>query len=95
VFCALVGTLILKSRFLPAILGVLMAGAGVAYWIDSFRLFLHTPEIPYVVRVPLVAENALALWLLFFGVNESNWREQASYQRRERSARISESQALR
>ena len=77
VFCALIGTLILKSKFLPWFLGVLMVLAGTAYWIDSLRLFLQWPEIPYILRVPLIAENSLALWLLIFGVNEAKWRAQA------------------
>jgi hypothetical protein len=77
VFCALIGMLILRSRFLPAILGLLMIVAGVTYWINSFRLFLALP-IPYVPWVTLVAELALALWLLLFGVNEERWRAQAA-----------------
>jgi hypothetical protein len=27
-------------------------------------------------RIPLIAENSLALWLLVFGVNEAKWRAQ-------------------
>jgi len=49
----------------------------MAFWIDSLRLFLQWPEIPYILRVPLIAENSLALWLLVFGVNEAKWRAQA------------------
>ena len=77
VFCGLIGTLILKSKFLPWFLGVLMVLAGMSYWIDSLRLFLQWLEIPYILRVPLIAENSLALWLLVFGVNEAKWRVQA------------------
>jgi hypothetical protein len=77
VFCALIGMLILRSRFLPAILGLLMILAGVTYWINSFRLFLALP-IPYVQWVTLIAELSLALWLLVVGVNEERWRAQAA-----------------
>src|SRR5215469_432239 len=77
VFCALIGMLIVRSRFLPAILGLLMILAGVTYWINSFRLFLALP-IPYVQWVTLIAELALALWLLVVGVNEERWRAQAA-----------------
>jgi len=77
VFCALIGILIFRSRFLPAILGLLMIVAGVTYWINSFRLFLALP-IPYVQWVTLIAELALALWLLVVGVNEERWRAQAA-----------------
>jgi len=43
VFCALVGALIVGSKFLPAILGMLMVVTGVTYWTNSFRLFLALP----------------------------------------------------
>src|SRR5438105_9093427 len=76
VFCALIGWLILRSKFLPAILGLLMMAAGVTYWINSFRLFLALP-IPYLQWVTLIAELSLAVWLLIVGVNEAKWRVQA------------------
>jgi hypothetical protein len=76
VFCALIGYLIYRSKFLPKILGLLMVVAGVTYWINSFRLFLALP-IPYIPWVTLIAENSLALWLLVVGVNEAEWRAQA------------------
>ena len=63
VFCALNGYLILRSKFLPAVLGLLMIVAGVTYWINSFQLFLALP-IPYIQWVTLIAELSLALWLL-------------------------------
>lgn len=77
VYCALIGILIFRSRFLPRIVGVLMIAAGLTYWINAFRLFLALP-IPYVQWVTLIAENALALWLLFVGLNETKWRERAA-----------------
>jgi len=51
-------------------------GAGVTYWINSFRLFLALP-IPYLPWVTLIAELSLALWLLVVGVNEAKWRVRA------------------
>jgi hypothetical protein len=76
VFCALNGYLILRSKFLPAVLGLLMIVAGVTYWINSFQLFLALP-IPYIQWVTLIAELSLALWLLIIGVNEAKWRARA------------------
>jgi len=73
VFCALNGYLILRSKFLPAVLGLLMIVAGVTYWINSFQLFLALP-IPYIQWVTLIAELSLPLWLLVVGVNEAKWR---------------------
>jgi hypothetical protein len=77
VYCALLGILIFRSRFFPPVLGVLLIAAGSTYWINAFRLFLALP-IPYVQWVTLIAENALALWLLFVGLNETKWRERAA-----------------
>lgn len=76
VFCALIGVLIFRSKFLPATLGLLMIVTGVTYWINSFRLFLALP-IPYIQWVTLATELSLALWLLAVGVNEARWRAQA------------------
>jgi hypothetical protein len=73
VFCVLTGGLIVRSKFIPAILGLMMIVAGVIYWINSFRLFLAWP-IPYIPWVTLVAEGALAAWLLVVGVDEAKWR---------------------
>jgi len=73
VYCALIGWLISRSRFFPAILGVLMIVSGVTYWINSFRLFLTLP-IPYIGWVTLFGEGSLALWLIIVGVNEAKWR---------------------
>ena len=77
VFCALTGYLILRSKFLPAILGLLMVAAGVVYCIENFVFFLALPDISYISKVHLVAEVSLALWLLVVGVNEGKWRAQA------------------
>jgi hypothetical protein len=80
VFCALVGTLIVRSKFLPAFLGVLMIAAGVRYWVDNVVLFLGLPDVPLLDSVPitLIAEVGLALWLLVRGVDETKWRARAA-----------------
>jgi hypothetical protein len=72
-FCVLTGWLILRSRFMPAVLGLMMMVAGATYWFNSFRLFLAW-TVPDVQWVTLVAELSLALWLLVFGVDEPAWR---------------------
>jgi len=73
----LVGILILRSTFLPRILGVLMVLAGLSY-----VLFLSPPLArslqPYILVFPGVGQISLTLWLLVFGVNEQRWKEQAS-----------------
>ena len=77
-FCMIAGYLIVRSAFLPAILGALMAVKGAWYVYSSFAgiLTLDVPDIPLWIH--LIPENALALWLLVFGVNEAKWRVQAA-----------------
>lgn len=78
--CLAIGWLILRSSFLPRILGVLLVVAGLLYLIDSFRILVF-PMIasPFDILLPsYAAELALALWLLVIGVNAEKWEEQAS-----------------
>jgi len=76
-YCLLVGILILRSTFLPRILGVLMVLAGL-----SHVPFLSPPLArslqPYILVFPAVGQISLTLWLLVMGVNVQRWKEQAS-----------------
>jgi uncharacterized protein DUF4386 len=76
----LTGYLIVRSTFLPRLLGVLLAISGLCYLVNSFTTFL-SPTIaarllPYIL-LPGGAELLLALWLALAGVNVRRWREQA------------------
>ena len=76
-YCLLIGYLIFRSTFLPRILGVFMAIAGLSY-----QIFLSPPLanylFPYVVKpAGALGELSLILWLLVMGVNNQRWREQA------------------
>lgn len=77
----LTGYLIYRSTFLPRILGVLLALAGVCYLINSFALFLaptfEARLVPWIL-IPGLAELLLALWLVLFGVNVARWRARAA-----------------
>jgi hypothetical protein len=75
-FCILTGYLLFRSKFFPAILGVMLAIAGACYLIGSFTAFLALPSIPYLLLPSGVAESSLALWLLVVGLNETEWRTQ-------------------
>jgi Domain of unknown function (DUF4386) len=76
-YCILIGYLILRSTFLPRILGVLMAIAGLG-WLT----FLSPPLVnylsPYNLAVGLLGEASVFLWLLVMGVNVKRWKEQAT-----------------
>ena len=80
--CFLMGYLIVRSAFLPRILGVLLAIAGLGYVTSSFATFLSPPFgtqlWPFILPTGVVGEGSLTLWLLVTGVNEQRWKEQAS-----------------
>ena len=69
----LIGYLIIRSAFLPRILGWPMAFAGLG-WLT----FLSPPLVqhlsPYIVGLGLLGEGTLILWLLVMGVNVQRWR---------------------
>src|SRR5882762_10727119 len=76
-YCLLIGYLIFKSAFLPRILGVLMAFAGLG-WLTFLSPPLANYLSPYIVVLGFLAELALMLWLLVMGVNVQRWKEQTS-----------------
>jgi len=78
VYCVLTGWLIIRSGFLPKVIGTLMITAGIVYEGHAFAVFLALPEPPYVLFVGFIAEASLALWLLVMGVNEERWLSQAT-----------------
>src|SRR4029453_4548677 len=68
--CILEGYLIRHSGYLPWILGLLMQIAGVAYVANTFVLLLAPGVASILFLIPtVVAESALALWLLVRGVD--------------------------
>lgn len=75
-YCLLLGYLILRSTFLPRILGALMALAGLG-WLSFLLLAPTSHLIPFLEGLGILAEGLLMLWLLIFGVNAQRWREQA------------------
>ena len=76
-YCLLIGCLIFKSTFLPRILGVLMALAGLG-WLTFLAPPLANALSPYVLVLGFLAELSLMLWLLLKGVNVQRWKQQAA-----------------
>lgn len=74
--------LIVRSTFLPRIVGVLLAFGGVCYLVYSFADFLApgfaTHLVPSIQVPSGLGEILLCLWLLVRGVNAARWKEQAS-----------------
>jgi Domain of unknown function (DUF4386) len=73
--------LVLRSTFLPRILGVLLAIDGLAYLVYSFTDIL-APDIaadlvPWIQLPALLGEGALCVWLLAVGLDAERWELQA------------------
>jgi hypothetical protein len=78
IYNMLLGYLIFKSKFLPRVLGVFLAFAGLTY-----QAFLSPPLadhlFPYLLApAGALGELSLVFWLLVFAVNVQQWKEQAS-----------------
>ncbi|MGR4064333.1 MAG: DUF4386 domain-containing protein [Vulcanimicrobiaceae bacterium] len=72
-----IGYLILRSTFLPRVLGVLMVLSGLG-WLTVLSPDLVKHVGTYVEILGIVAEGSLAIWLLAMGVNVERWSEQTA-----------------
>ncbi len=75
-YALLTGYLIIRSTFLPRVLGVVSVLGGLG-WLSFLYLPLGYRLFPYVAVLGLLGAASLLLWLLVFGVNEQRWQEQA------------------
>ncbi len=76
-YALLTGYLIIRSTFLPRILGVLSVLGGLG-WLSFLYLPLGYRLFPYIAAFGILGAASLLLWLLVFSVNEQRWKEQAS-----------------
>ncbi|WP_158543386.1 DUF4386 domain-containing protein [Dyella psychrodurans] len=68
------GYLVIRSTFLPRILGVLMVIAGAGFIVKNFAMLLMPSYASDLLLLPMfVSAVVLALWLLIKGVNVSRW----------------------
>jgi hypothetical protein len=78
----LLGYLIIKSGFIPKIIGVLLFVAGIGYLVDSFAFFLYPSYesvkdiFQMIVILPgVIGEFSFTIWLLIkgftLGVNQN------------------------
>jgi hypothetical protein len=77
-YCILIGYLILRSKFMPRIIGVFMAIAGFGYMTFLSPPLAHNLFPHVLIPAGALGEGSLILWLLIFGVNSQRWKEQAS-----------------
>jgi hypothetical protein len=78
----LTGWLVHRSDFLPRLVGILLALAGVGYFVQSFGTFL-VPGLTdtwalIVLVLAIPGELVFAVWLLIKGVDEDKWSAAAS-----------------
>jgi hypothetical protein len=67
-YCLLLGQLIVRSGFLPKILGALLIVAGAGWLLFLFPFFKPLNTVTEVFGI--LAEGALCLWLLIAGVRD-------------------------
>lgn len=78
IHCLLTGYLIFRSSFLPRMIGILIALAGLGYLTFVWPPLGDRLFVPYILVPALVGEGSLALWLMLVGVNAGRWTQQAS-----------------
>lgn len=77
VYCVLIGYLVVRSTFLPRILGVPMAVAGLAWLITLSPQLAHSLH-SYAQTLGFLGEGLLMLWLFAMGVDVQKWIENAN-----------------
>lgn len=70
-FCAAIGLLILRSRFVPRVIGVLMVVAGACYFVNSLVTTIapgfSSVLSPWIILPCFLGEASFAIWLLAKG----------------------------
>lgn len=75
--CSCYGYLIFHSTYFPKLIGLLVAIAGLSYFLYSFTLFVAPQFAAYASILfvfCLLGEVSFCLWLLIKGVNLEKWK---------------------
>lgn len=76
IYCLLLGQLIVRSGFLPKILGVLLVLAGLGWLLFLFPFANSLNSVTEIFGI--VAEGAFCLWLLIAGVSPRKKKSRSS-----------------
>ena len=82
VYLLMVGVLVIRSTFLPALLGALLFVAGACYLVGSVSSFI-APDLAHSLGVFIylpggIAEISTAIWLLVVGLNSKRWQSRVA-----------------
>ena len=75
-YCLTLGYLIVRSWFLPKILGVFLAIGGLGWLTFAFPA-LSKQLFPYNMGPGVISETLFTLWLIIRGSDEARWQAQA------------------
>ena len=78
-WCIVIGYLILKSTFIPGIIGILQMLAGIGYLTLLWQPLVHL-IYPYNLALAGPGEISLMLWLLIKGVNDRKLKNLYTHQ---------------
>jgi hypothetical protein len=76
-YCLLIGWLLLRSTFLPRILGGLMALSGLC-WLTFLFPLPAGHLFPAIMGLGVLGEGSLTFWLLARGIKANQWTARAS-----------------
>lgn len=78
------GYLIVRSGYLPRVLGAIVMVGGLSFLAENFLIVVASQfNLPYVILPMLLAMASMMLWLLIKGVDQARW---AAMEQREQSA---------
>ena len=73
------GYLIFRSGYIPKVLGILLAIAGLGFVMRNFALVLAPAYASDVLLLPMtLAAVSLTVWFLVKGINVSQWEARAA-----------------
>lgn len=77
-WCFLIGILILRSTFMPRLLGALIAISGVGWMFYLWPPLADRLFFPYLTVASAIGEFPLELWLIIMAINAEKWYKQAA-----------------